>query len=206
MAAFGQGPDGAKVPQVFLVRVAVGGELLVVRVVVVAVGVAGGPALVALDELGQVGRAFGAADPGVLEEVFGRWALSGLFTQAELDEVFELRGKVAFECWGDVFGDEEEDFHWVDVGVRGFAVGELEGGDAEGPDVCFVVVPGLLDDFGCHPERCADKGVLLGHGCRELTGDAKVGKLDLAIRAKQDVCSYSYQSACLAKATWRSYP
>lgn len=57
------------------------------------------------------------------------------------------------------FGDEKENAHGMVFGERGFAFGHFDGGDTEGPDVGLVVVTGLTDDFGRHPERRTDKRV-----------------------------------------------
>lgn len=51
----------------------------------------------------------------------------------------------------------------MDVAVRGLALGHLEGGDAQAPDVGHAVVANLLDHLGGHPEGRADHSVALGH-------------------------------------------
>ena len=63
------------------------------------------------------------------------------------------------------------------------------------PDVSFVIIARLLDDFRGHPEGCADEGVLLGHCGGELAGDAEVCKLDLSVGAQENIGSYVKGSA-----------
>lgn len=60
--------------------------------------------------------------------------------------------------------------HGVDVSVGRFALGHLQGRDAQRPDVCNAVVANLLDDFRCHPERGAYHRVPLGHGVLNRQG------------------------------------
>lgn len=62
----------------------------------------------------------------------------------------------------------------MDIRVWGLSVGQLEGCDTQGPDVGFLIVPGLLDDLRSHPEWSAYKGVLLCHRGSKLSRNAKV--------------------------------
>jgi hypothetical protein len=78
----------------------------------------------------------------------------------------------------------------MDVGIRRLAVGKLECRDTQGPDVSLVIVAALLDHFWRHPEWGAHKGVLLGHGRRELARDTKVGQFDLAVGREKDIRRY----------------
>ena len=66
-------------------------------------------------------------------------------------------------------------------------VGQLDGGNSQGPDVSLVTVAVLLDDLGGHPEGGPDEGVALGLDVCELGGTAEVGKLDLARVGKEDI-------------------
>lgn len=79
--------------------------------------------------------------------------------EARLDELFEGFRVAACQLRGVVLGDEEEHPHGVQLGVGGLALGQLDGGDAERPDVRLAVVTRLLDDFRRHPEWRADKCV-----------------------------------------------
>lgn len=123
----------------------------------------------------------------MFQQVFGTGSLFGLLTQTKADKILEGLAEVALKLRRGVLWDEEENLHGVDVGVGWFSVGQLQRSDAERPDVSFVVVSRLFDDFRGHPEGSAYKGVLFGHCGRELTRDSKVSKLDLSIRAKEDV-------------------
>ena len=60
--------------------------------------------------------------------------------------------------------------HGVDICIGGLALGHLDGGDPQGPDVCHAVVADLLDHLRGHPEGCADHRVTLGHGVLEERG------------------------------------
>lgn len=182
------GSDGAKVPQILVDRLSPDGHILVV-VLGSFLGVPDPPVLIARDELLQTSGPASFLDEGSVEEILGRGTLLGVFAQAEVDKVLEGGGEVAFEHGRWVLGDQEEDLHGVDVGIGGLAVCQLQGGDAERPDVGLAVVARLLDDLGGHPEGGADEGVLLSHGGRELARDAKVGELDLAGCGDEDVGS-----------------
>lgn len=69
----------------------------------------------------------------------------------------------------------------MDIRIRRLAVGQLKCSDTERPDISLVVVARLLNNFGSHPKRRADKSVLLGHCGRELPRDTKIGQFNLAI-------------------------
>jgi hypothetical protein len=111
----------------------------------------------------------------VFEEFFGTRSLFGLLAQTEVDKVLESLAKVALELRRRVLGDEEENLHWMNVGIWGLSVGQLQGGDTKRPDVGLVIVSWLFDDFWGHPEWSSYKGILLGHGGRQLTRNTKVG-------------------------------
>ena len=99
----------------------------------------------------------------------------------------EFLGKVALELRWWASRDEEQYTHRVDAGgiahdaqseqayagvcvamarnslhlrgVRGLPRGQLNGSDAEAPDVRAPIISALLDDLGCHPEGRADERV-----------------------------------------------
>ncbi|KAH0445661.1 hypothetical protein KCU90_g247, partial [Aureobasidium melanogenum] len=96
----------------------------------------------------------------------------------DIDKVLESLAEIALELWRRVLWNEEKDFHGMNVGIWR-------------PDVGLVVISRLLDDFWSHPERGSNECVLLGHGGRELARNTKIGKLDLSVRAKQDICSFN---------------
>jgi hypothetical protein len=133
------------------------------------------PSLISFDQFSEVGSPSGLADPGVFEELFGTGSLLGLLAQTKVDKVFESLTEVTLELRRRVLGDEEKNFHRMNVGIRGLSVGELQGGDTKRPDVGFVVVSRLFDNLRSHPEWSSYKCVLLGHGGRQLTRNTKVG-------------------------------
>jgi hypothetical protein len=75
----------------------------------------------------------------------------------------------------------------MDICVWRLALRQFECRDAERPDVRLAVIARLLYDLGSHPKGSADKRVLLRHGRGELSGDAKVGKLDLPVCTDEDI-------------------
>ena len=83
---------------------------------------------------------------------------------------------------------------------------EFERGDTKGPDVGFMVVARLLDNFRGHPEGSSDKRVLLRHCRRELARDAKIGQFDLTIGADKDVRRWKLVSAQVLILTCPIYP
>ena len=87
--------------------------------------------------------------------------------QGQLLRVLELRRAVG--------RDQEERFEGFFVEVGRFRLDQLDGHDAERPDVDFAAVFLLLDDFGRHPIRCADHGGALGFRVGEFGAEAKVG-------------------------------
>lgn len=52
--------------------------------------------------------------------------------------------------------------HRMQFSIRWLPFGQLNGRDSQTPDVGFVVIPALLNDFGRHPIRCTHEGILLG--------------------------------------------
>lgn len=148
------------------------------------------PSFISFDQLSQVCGPLGPADPGMFEKFLGTGSLFGFLAQTKVDKVLESLAEIALELWRRVLWNEEKDFHGMNVGIWGFSIGQLESSDTKRPDVSLVIISRLLDDFWSHPERGSNECVLLGHGGRELARNTKIGKLDLPIRAKQDVCSF----------------
>lgn len=60
---------------------------------------------------------------------------SGVLVEAGLGELLEALGEIAVQRRGRRLGDVEEDSHRVEFRVRGFTFGELDGGDAQRPDI-----------------------------------------------------------------------
>jgi hypothetical protein len=75
----------------------------------------------------------------------------------------------------------------MDVAQGGLAIGQLHSCDSQRPDVSLEAVAILLDDFGCHPEWGANKGVPLTLDIGELSSDSEVSQLDLAAFREQDI-------------------
>lgn len=126
----------------------------------------------------------------VAQQFSGRSSAIRVFDEALCDEVFEVSAPlVTLEAWCGIFGNVEEDLHWVYAGIGGFSVGHLQSGDTERPYICLEVITGFLNDFGGHPEGGTNKGHALGLDVDELGGDTKIGQLDLAGVAQQRVCS-----------------
>ena len=65
----------------------------------------------------------------------------------------------------------------MDIAVGRVAVGELDGRDAQRPDVRLPVVAGLLEHLWSHPEGSADDGLPLRHGVVQLDRNTEVGQL-----------------------------
>ena len=96
-------------------------------------------------------------------------------------------------------GDEKEHAHGMEVRIWGLAFGQLDGSDAETPDVGLGVVGALLNDLGRHPERRAHKGGPLGHRVRQLPGDTKVGQLYVTLFRQEHV------RRCISTSPWGIY-
>lgn len=96
------------------------------------------------------------------------------------------------ELWRRIAGDLEKGAHRVDVGERRVALGQLDGRDADGPDVAPRVVRlvQLLlagDHLRRHPVRSADAGVAPGQRRRQVRAHAEVDQLHVALFGQQDV-------------------
>ena len=58
-----------------------------------------------------------------------------IFVKTECHELLEELGEVALELRGVALRDEKEDSHGVEVSVGWFPLGQLDGRDAQGPDI-----------------------------------------------------------------------
>lgn len=58
-----------------------------------------------------------------------------VLVEASFCELFEAFGEITSQCWRRGFGDVEEHSHWMHVGVRRFPLGELDGRDAQRPNI-----------------------------------------------------------------------
>ena len=59
----------------------------------------------------------------------------GILVQASLDKLFKLLRVIASELRRIVLGDEEEDAHRMQVGIRRLSLGKLDGRYAQRPDI-----------------------------------------------------------------------
>jgi hypothetical protein len=171
-SAASSGSHSAKVPQVFIDWLVPLHRCGLIVVFGGLLGVSNLPVLVSCDEFLQTSRLARLANEVCLKKLLRVRTLLRVFPEAEIDELLERR---------------REDLHGMYVGVWGLAVGHLECGDAERPDVRLAVVARLPDDLGRHPEGCAHESVLLRHGRGELPGDAEICELDLSVRADENV-------------------
>lgn len=101
-----------------------------------------------LDQFRKVGRLSGRLDEFVLEQLLGRRAHARVALQTQIHKVAEWLGEPFGQLWRWVLRDEEQHLHRVQAGVRRLAVGQLDGCDAQTPDVGFVVIARLLDHLG----------------------------------------------------------
>ena len=87
-------------------------------------------------------------------------AISYIFwflVEANVYEFLALFGIVPSQLGRVVFGNEEQDSHGVHLGVGGLPLGQLDGRDAQGPDICLGIIQRLLDHFRGHPEGGSNK-------------------------------------------------
>ena len=128
-------------------------------------------------------------DEGVLQERARRRAPLGVLDQALRNKVLKLvaPGPGRRQRWWICLRDQENGAEGVHVGTRRLALGGLDCGDAERPDVREAIVVGHLDHLGCHPERSPHHRVA-PRVRRDACRDAKVGKLCLPMLVEHDVC------------------
>jgi len=58
--------------------------------------------------------------------------------------------------------------------IRRLSIRQLHRRNPQTPYISFEIITRFLDDFGRHPEGCADEGEALGFDVCELGGDAEV--------------------------------
>ena len=63
-----------------------------------------------------------------------------ILVQTGLNKLFELFGEIPRQLWRVVLGDQEENPHWMEVGVRWFSFSELYCSDSQGPNISLGVV------------------------------------------------------------------
>lgn len=59
----------------------------------------------------------------------------GVFVETEGYKLFEGLGVVSLQVWWVALGDQEEHSHWVEVGMRGFPLSQLNGRDTQRPNI-----------------------------------------------------------------------
>lgn len=116
----------------------------------------------------------------MLNQVLCRGSTVRVFDETLRHEILEVLGEVTLQLRRSILRDIEECLHRVQVGMWRLSICHFHSCDAQRPDISFKVVPSLLNDFGCHPERGTDECVALRLDVRELGGHSKVGQLDLA--------------------------
>jgi hypothetical protein len=134
-SAASSGSHSAKVPQVFIDWLVPLHRCGLIVVFGGLLGVSNLPVLVSCDEFLQTSRLARLANEVCLKKLLRVRTLLRVFPEAEIDELLERRREVALQRRRWVLRDEEEDLHGMYVGVWGLAVGHLECGDAERPDV-----------------------------------------------------------------------
>ena len=63
-----------------------------------------------------------------------------ILVQTGLNKLFKLFGEIPRKLWGVVLGDQEENSHWMKVGVRWFSFSQLYCSDSQRPDIRLGVV------------------------------------------------------------------
>ena len=142
-----------------------------------------------LDEGDEFGGLACLLEEGVCGEGVGIGASLDLDVDALVEEVVEVGGPASLLLEGRdaLGGDEEESAEGRELHIRRLALGHFHHHDAEGPDVDLDAVVLAADELGGHPVRGADDGVALLLLGGELGGVAKVGELDGAVGAEEDV-------------------
>jgi hypothetical protein len=181
------GSDSTKIPEVFVDRLSPHWHLIILFILGSFLGMPDPPVLIPCNEFLQASGFPSLLDECGVQQLLRCRTLLRVFAQTLLNKLLERGGEVAFQNGRWILGDEKEDLHGVDIGVRRLAVCQLQRGNAQRPDIRLAVVTRLLDNLRRHPKRGSHERVLLGHRCRKLAGNAKVSKLDLAARADKDV-------------------
>jgi hypothetical protein len=82
--------------------------------------------------------------------------------------------------------------HRMKFCVRGFSFSQFYGSDAETPNISFIIIAALFDNFRRHPVRRPYECVLLrGQRARQLSRDTKVGEFHFPSGGKKNICSCS---------------
>lgn len=135
----------------------------------------------------------------MLQHLVGGASLAGVELQTALQEVEELWGPLVGVVYGGRGGgvDHQQRLRLIltpgahaerGLAVVGrLAVGHLQRGDAQRPDVHAAVVGRAADELGRHPEGRAHHGLAAVLLLREPHGEAEVGELDLPLRVHQHV-------------------
>jgi len=73
--------------------------------------------------------------------------LLGSLLEAKSNKLFESLGEVALKSRGRVLGDQEENAHGVEIGIRRLALGHLNCSDAKRPNISLGIVTRLLNNL-----------------------------------------------------------
>jgi hypothetical protein len=164
-------------------------DLVIFIIIIAFPPVRGLPTLSPLDQLSQVRRSLGLLDKRMLKHFLGRRPLPGIPLETHLDELFEWPGKAAIQGRGRILGDQKQNFHGMNICIGRISTSQLDSRDTQRPNVCFVVISGLFNDFRGHPKRRSNKSILLRHGGRQLARNAKISQFDLATGTQQNIRS-----------------
>jgi hypothetical protein len=125
----------------------------------------------------------------VSTELLGSGTRLDINAQADAQEALEFlaKGLRLLKTWCTVGGDQVQCLQGFLVKVWGLGLDHLDSHDTQGPDIDLAAVLLLLDDFRSHPVGSSNHGGTLAALLSQLGTEAKVGNLDIASRAKQDV-------------------
>jgi hypothetical protein len=163
---------------------------LVIFIIIVISPVRGLPTLSALDQLSQVCRSLSLLNEWMFKHLFGRRPLPGIPLQTHFDELLEWPAEVAIQARGWVLGNQKQNFHGMNICVGRISTCQLNSRDTQRPNVCFIVISRLFDDFRGHPKGRSNESILLRHRCRQLTRNAKISQFDLATGTQQNIRSW----------------
>lgn len=107
--------------------------------------------------------------------------------QHDVHEAAEALAELAGQRGRRLLRDHEGGLQRVQLRVRRCAGRQLDGGDADAPDVGLAVVLVLRQHLGRHPVGRADHRAALRVGARECGRHAEVGDLHVAAAVQQDV-------------------
>ena len=117
----------------------------------------------------------------------------GVDSETELNEVVKLVTEFlgfgeAF-CW--VLLDDEHCPEGVNMGVRRFAFGHFDGGDAKRPNIGLFVIFRFGYYFWTHPEGRADDGVFVCQGMQQLRRNSEISQFDVPFVVEKNIAGFN---------------